>query len=168
MLNNLSGGSGGAIFIWSNFGQFTTVSHCAMLGNDSQQSGGAIYTTGSANNTLQTLIDNCLIEGNTTGEGGGIGAGDFIHIRSSTIVGNSSDEGGGLWFSFSTNATVTNSIVWDNTAPLGSDRNSAWSSTSTWRTWARRRSTGSIVSRLQRWVVRSSLPRTSTPASPVR
>ena len=83
------GGSGGAM---KNFHSSPTLINCVFIGNSATEFGGAIESGGdTASNP--TLI-NC------------------------TIVGNMAEEGGGAILQESGTLTLTNCILWNNTAPI--------------------------------------------------
>ena len=125
-----------------------TISNCTITGNKADYFGGGIYGSGSINNCIITdnvvqtgygggvygtdtslHIINSIIIGNSAhsgddGFGGWIeGKGGGIYcpggnISNCTITGNWAEfSGGGVYG----NATITNSILWDDTAPNGQE-----------------------------------------------
>jgi len=140
--NNLSPGGwceGGAAGI-SNRGGIMTVSNSIVSGNIGlTNSGGlsnyigeltvtesAIYSNtggsggGIYNNYFATLtVQNCTIHNNTAGwAGGGISNwySATLTVQNCTISGNTASDFGGGIFNFDATYTVTNSILWGNTA----------------------------------------------------
>lgn len=95
------------------------ISHCIIKGNTARRLiGGGICSMGA-----NPIITNCLIIGNSSGDGGGGISliGSNAAIIQCTITGNSDRWfGGGIYFSLGS-TIITNSILWDNTAPDGPD-----------------------------------------------
>ena len=112
----VGGGTGG----W--YGSFT-VTDCVIRSNRAQDVGGGIYCGHSS-----ATITNCVIAQNTTADregGGGVMCSypdASLTIRNCTIYGNSTENrswGGGGVLCRNASVTVTNSIIWGNTAPKG-------------------------------------------------
>lgn len=90
-----SGASGGAVY--SDYSALTTLTSCMVVGNTATDSGGAVYTGGAVYSGYGypslTALTNCTLAANTAGNKGG-----------------AVDTGGdGV-------TTITNSILWGNTA----------------------------------------------------
>lgn len=101
--NNLADTGGGI-----NSMSYYAVSNCIILDNKATTSGGG---------ALADLV-NCLVVGNSAQYGGGVGIkGSSVNLKNCTIVGNSAINAGGGAYSF----TAANSIIYDNTAPSGSN-----------------------------------------------
>jgi len=135
--NNLAGGSGGGIYCE---GSNPEITNNIIENNQSLHTGGGITCSGA-----HPFIDSNLIIGNTSvNEAGGIffaksssittnniiaynisgGLGGGIHCSQSspelvnnTIYGNQAARGGGIYWQHDTTSTVTNCILWNNTAP---------------------------------------------------
>jgi predicted outer membrane repeat protein len=103
---------GGGICIYTVSGQ-VDITDCIIRNNTSYYEGAGIYLYWT-----DASITNCLITGNkTTGEGGGIYTDSNLDISLSTIADNSANYGGGFYCdSFTSNATMSNSVVWGNSA----------------------------------------------------
>ncbi len=93
-----------------------TVTNCIFTGNKASHGGGMYNFDGSLTMT------NCTFSGNTANSGGGM----FITnnsvagnptVMNCTFSGNMGNEGGAIRFFISPNTTVTNCILWGNTAP---------------------------------------------------
>jgi predicted outer membrane repeat protein len=86
--------SGGAISIEDNVA-LMTVRDCWFQGNEAESTGGAVYTNGGA----QVSIEGCVITGNRSFAGGGVTCGRSAQIffRSCTISGNMAAESGFAW-----------------------------------------------------------------------
>jgi hypothetical protein len=98
---------GGAVGMDTEYCQLT-ISHCIISGNNSVYRGGGIYSSGI------TKVDNCLLIGNNSGNGGAIFAKYQINLYSNTVVQNSADFVGGLLIGQNSTATAINNIFWDN------------------------------------------------------
>ncbi len=135
---NTSGRAGAAMFITGVYATTDTIADSTIKNNveNENYAGGAIATNmklqidrsylignrgsqGAGLNTSNTLtVTNSIISGNvadraTTNDGGGIYASGTTIIMNSTFSGNYAyDDGGGIW----TNGTITNSIMYGNTA----------------------------------------------------
>ena len=73
--------------------------------------------------TSSTIQGNTIVN-NYAQAGGGIGCFIFSSpfITNNTIANNLAEEkGGGIYCSYGSSATITNTIIWDNNAPLGSN-----------------------------------------------
>jgi hypothetical protein len=94
------------------------ITNCIITANASIVSGGGLYINASS-----PMIKNCIISGNTASDGGAF----FSHyagnplIANCTISQNSASRSVGAIYCYeSSNMAVTNSILWDNTAPYAS------------------------------------------------
>ncbi|MHC4636325.1 MAG: right-handed parallel beta-helix repeat-containing protein [Planctomycetota bacterium] len=105
---------GGGICI--NSGSRPKIYNCSIINNSAYLGGGGIYC-----NSANPTIVNCLISGNKAddGDGGAV----YSHnpgipvIRSCTITDNyAAKSAGGIYAYSSSNVTVSNSILWGNTA----------------------------------------------------
>ena len=117
-------GGGGGLFCWSSD---AIIEDCFITDNASAGSGGGVYFGGDPS---QPLFKNCLVKGNSAVlDGGGIVSYWFATptLSNCTIANNSAvdpDEadhgkGGGLSCSYESQTTLTNSILWGNTATNG-------------------------------------------------
>jgi hypothetical protein len=111
-----------------------TITDCTFIGNTATWGGGVMDYYG--------LITNCIFSNNSAVYGGGVcdsegtiincaitnnsaklkggGIGDYNgSIINCTIVNNSAQEYGGGIYCYNNNTTITNSILWNNTAPSG-------------------------------------------------
>jgi hypothetical protein len=93
----------------------STLDNCTLTGNWAPAGGGASSST----------LNNCLLSGNSARTGGGVGEGSFgsstSNLNNCTLISNqASAEGGGIF-----GGTLTNCIVYYNTAPSGSNYSSA-------------------------------------------
>jgi Ca2+-binding RTX toxin-like protein len=118
---------GGGIFTLGGI----RVRSSTVSGNSSDSSGGGIFND-AADSSLGMTIESSTITGNSAVNfsGGGVlfanpGNTAALNIRNSTISGNSAGSelygGGGLYVSSGTSRTIVNTIVADNTAPVGPD-----------------------------------------------
>jgi hypothetical protein len=91
------------------------ISNSVISGNSATQSGGGINVYDA---TSSLLLTNCIIASNTTSSyGGGIYcSGDSVEIVNCTLNKNWAIRGGGIYNGGSTPITVTNSILWGDTA----------------------------------------------------
>ena len=105
----ISNNSGGGIVCNSSS---PALVNCVIRDNSGGDRGGGI----SCSYSSPTLI-NCLISGNSASQGGGMYCmgGSSPVMTNCTISHNSADDGGGLYLSQSP-ATITNCILWGNTA----------------------------------------------------
>jgi len=139
--NSASGtyGEGGGICCYCSSPTITNNT----ISGDSAWSGGAIYCSESSptisNNTISAnlawsgaglmlesrcdpTISNNTISGNSAGrQGGGIYCGSYCDptIRENSISGNSAEEHGGGIYCYNSSPTITNTILWEDTAPQG-------------------------------------------------
>jgi hypothetical protein len=100
-----------------------SVSASNFVGNTGTTIGGAIGYGPLVPPAGPATVSGCMIENNTSFDGGGIGALGPIIIRNSVISGNTSPDpangvGGGIWSSGST-MTVNNTLVIGNRSTLG-------------------------------------------------
>ena len=106
---------GGAIYCYSSS---PLVKNCIITDNSAGERGGGICSRGYS----EIVIVNCLIKNNTSSiDGGGIFCGKSeIDLRNCTITGNSATTaGGGVILVWGGNGTITDSIIWGNTAAEG-------------------------------------------------
>lgn len=114
MNGNYDGGYGDGVYCFN--GSSPVIRHCIIM-DCVAAIGGGICCDGASSNPI---ITNCLIFGNTAGKGGGIhvyrSAAPLIY--SCTIAGNNADTYGGGFYSNSdaVSTTMTDSILWGNTA----------------------------------------------------
>ena len=92
------------------------LNNCIFADNSAKGPGGGIYNE----RTLSTLT-NCVIIDNSASQGGGLlNSRSSLQVTNCTLTGNSANkEGGGIFTSNDTSTTLTNSIIWDNSAPAG-------------------------------------------------
>ncbi|UCC31105.1 MAG: S8 family serine peptidase, partial [Phycisphaerales bacterium] len=105
---------GGAMVIASGT---PILANCSLKGNTASLYGGGICHVGSDSPTLI----NCTFSGNWSGGyGGGVYNLGFAMLHNCTFVGNQAEgRGGGMYNSDNTTTTLTNCILWGNTADLG-------------------------------------------------
>jgi hypothetical protein len=120
-ISGLTLSAGNSIFGGGISASYTalTVSDSVISGNNSSSDGGGIAVNGGS----LTLIGS-TVSGNTGDRGSGVytdsGSGTPSIIRSSTISGNSgADYGGGVYFDYSSPATLDNTTVYGNRAGTG-------------------------------------------------
>lgn len=114
---NTANSGGGLIVAQPSTGP-NYISGCTFVANSATDFGGGIYISASAGHVLQ--IDTSLFAGNVAREGAGIAGQASLTISGCTIVGNSATTfGGGVQRHFGGSGTLTDSIVWGNTAPNG-------------------------------------------------
>lgn len=100
---------GGGMYNSDNSNSLILV-NCIFAGNSG--SGGGMFITGADAN-----VSNCIFTGNS---GGGISAGDCeVTVTNCTITANSAFKGGGIFCGEGSSLTVSNSILWYNTAVYG-------------------------------------------------
>ena len=80
--------------------------------------GGGLFTSGESDLPLQ--VENCLFAGNTANKGGGMYVtSSTMQVLHCTFSGNSAAGGGVVYATGSSNLTITNSILWGDTAKDG-------------------------------------------------
>ena len=91
------------------------ITNCIITANAAIVSGGGLYLNASS-----PIIKNCIISGNTASDGGAF----FSHYAGNPLIANctisqntASGLSGAIYCYESSNMAVTNSILWDNTAP---------------------------------------------------
>ncbi|MHB8793846.1 MAG: right-handed parallel beta-helix repeat-containing protein [Thermoleophilia bacterium] len=105
---SLSGGAASAVYINDSY----------IRGNSALSDGGGVWIS----STTKTTITNCMISGNraagpgTTSYGGGVYGSSLTTVINSTLGGNYSGKYGG---GYSGGGTITNSIVYGNSATTG-------------------------------------------------
>ena len=107
IITNTSSGNAGGI---ANFSDMT-FSNSVASGNTANASGGGISSRSGGALTMT----NSLISSNIADSGGGISnSGSILKITNSTISNNEAGSGGGIFSTSSSDLTVTNSTVSDN------------------------------------------------------
>jgi len=119
-INNSSSGFGGGMYNGHSerydYSELTLM-NCTFKGNWAAVNGGAID---NSDNTASTIV-NCIFTGNVAGiSGGGISSWDNSRqtLTNCTFSENSAGNGGGM-YNHSSSPTVTNCILWGNTALTG-------------------------------------------------
>ena len=113
---NSASESGGGIYC--DWGASPTISNCTIAGNQAETYGAGMY----CDFTSAPAIINCTIKGNSAGSsGGGLFCADFSSpaITNCTISGNSAGSSGGGIYGVTSILTVTNCILWDDSALEG-------------------------------------------------
>jgi hypothetical protein len=128
--NEVTTGNGGGIKFYGHHGR-STIRQSTISGNTSATRGGGIYFDTDYEEPSDLLIENSTISGNSGTDGAGAYiANDDDHIivpvvfRNSTVADNaSSGEGGGIMLGTRPIATLSSTIVADNTSatPAGAD-----------------------------------------------
>jgi predicted outer membrane repeat protein len=112
-LDNTAAGNGGAIY---SYDSSALVSNCVITGNQASFSGGG----GIGLHQDNISVHNCVITGNTASNGAGIRSNRSTPtISNCTISGNSAENFGGGMYILGGDATLTDVILWNNTAPEG-------------------------------------------------
>lgn len=117
--------SGGAIALWN---ASIYISHC-IFHNNSAEMGGAIMIY----NDSEAIIDNCLFfDNNVTTYGGAIEVyeTDTSYFINCTFANNHSDSYGGAFHTYYSIPTLTNCILWDNTADVEGNQVDIYDNTS--------------------------------------
>ena len=109
-------GYGGGVESWDN--SLVSLIDCTIAENSAGVAGGAMFCENSS-----LSMTNCKIVNNTAQLAGGgvecVYAGSSMTISNCTMWGNSAGQQGGGVVCNQGSATVTNSIIWANTAPKG-------------------------------------------------
>jgi len=116
--NSATSGNGGGIYCQRVSSTAAEISGNWIVENTAAQSGGGIYFI----DCFPPLVNN-VIAGNSAGYGGGIFLYHFffddLFIMNNTITSNSAtSSGGGIWVRDQASGEITNTIVWDNQAPV--------------------------------------------------
>ncbi len=118
---------GGAGVYWDAPGRFE---NCIIANNaaDGCTAGGMylrrIYATYSYDEADELILRNCLVASNQSLIGGGVyvrscGTNKAVRLENCTVAANvATNYAGGVWFHDSTNATMTNTIAYHNSAPV--------------------------------------------------
>jgi len=96
-----------------------TMTNCSFIGNAAQSQGGGMFSIGPLGSPTLT---NCTFSGNSAISYGGAihNYGSSLTLTNCTFSGNSAgDWGGGVCNRNESNLTVSNGILWDNTAATG-------------------------------------------------
>ena len=116
VINGYVTGSGGAVRCSNTAPKFI---NCVFMNNTAENDGGAIYFAGR-----DPELINCLIADNLAFDHGGgvfVSFGNF-RMRNSTVARNSAGTlGGGVYAELINGALIENTILWDGSAPQGSD-----------------------------------------------
>ena len=114
VINNNSAVFGGGLAC-ANSNSKPKITNCIITSNAALVSGGSFYLNASS-----PIIKNCIISGSTASDGGAF----FSHYAGIPIVNNctisqntASRSSGAIYCYESSNVTVSNCILWDNTAP---------------------------------------------------
>ncbi|MHC4642475.1 MAG: right-handed parallel beta-helix repeat-containing protein, partial [Planctomycetota bacterium] len=114
VINNNSAVFGGGLAC-ANSNTKPKITNCIITVNAAIVSGGGCYLNASS-----PVIKNCIISGNTASDGGAF----FSHYASNPFIANctigqntASRSSGAIYCYESSNMELTNSILWDNTAP---------------------------------------------------
>jgi len=94
-----------------------TLTNCTFSGNDANNYGGGMYNYDS-----NPMVTGCTFSGNSAlFLGGGMFNYDYSSptVNDCTFSGNSADERGGGMYNYYSDPTVTNCILWGNTASIG-------------------------------------------------
>lgn len=112
ILANRANDYGGGVYCSSNTGP--TIINCRFFGNFANQGGAASIRS--------STLTNCILSGNSANQsGGGVYVLDNSSVVNCTFSRNSAlQSGGGLYYSTPANGPLTNSIVWNNSAPTNS------------------------------------------------
>jgi hypothetical protein len=115
---NSSGQEGGGIM--NGPGSGSSVINCIFIENKAGEDGGGMYN----NQTVYTLIMNCTFVRNSVNLTGG-GMYNVNHSKpfviNCTFSENSAAEAGGSICNNNSNVTLTNCILWDNSAPMDTE-----------------------------------------------
>jgi hypothetical protein len=120
--------SGGAIYNSGNNGIASPlITHSTFTGNVSGASGGAIYNSVFGTGSSSPRIEHSTFSGNRATGGGAAGGGAILNtsqaqpdVAFSTFHGNTATNRGGAIANIgSAHTTITASVFWANTAPLG-------------------------------------------------
>lgn len=107
-----SSSSGGGVNCRDN--STLIISNSVISGNSATQSGGGLNVYDA---TSSLSLTNCVIAKNTSSSGGGLYcSGGSLEIVNSTITENLATRGGGVYNNASAKVTITNSILWGDTA----------------------------------------------------
>jgi len=103
-----------------NYYSSPTITDCTIAGNTAVERGGGICSWW----TCEPIISNCIISGNTADEGGGIYAHGNVAFESATIIHctiteNTAVSGGGIAVWAPNGPTITNCILWNDSASTG-------------------------------------------------
>ena len=116
ILDNYAGTDGGGIMCYAQ----ATLSQCRIMGNWSGDDGGGIF----ADEFAYPRLSSCLLVGNEADDKGGgvvVGMHSDAELTNCTVVGNVAGTGGGGLAGLAGDIVLTNSILWDNTAPQGAE-----------------------------------------------
>ncbi len=116
-------GQGGGLHLWAS--DFDIID-CNISNNQSEASGGGVFFGGEG----EPSLTNCLITNNTAGrDGGGLSVNILaqLTISNCTIADNEltgegfdNSYGGGVYVSYNSYTNIIDSILWGNTAEIGS------------------------------------------------
>jgi hypothetical protein len=100
-----------------------TVTGCTFIGNIGA-SGGGIYGNGANQNSYSSVVvTNSMFVGNSASNGGATCNGCYYYwtMTNCTCYANTASSAGGMWYNHCSGSslTVTNSILWNDSAPSG-------------------------------------------------
>jgi len=113
---NIAEDGGGGIYIVSDYSFMPNISHLRVSHNSSLQYGGGIYLGGVGSTYC---ISHCVIQFNTSANGGGISLNRNYTILLDTIIKSNIGENGGGIHIDNSNPTITSCFIGNNTAIKG-------------------------------------------------
>lgn len=127
--NQTIGNEGGGINIagiWTGNteGVQFRIENCTIVDNhaDASNGGGIVASGGFDGATLQVVVANSVLSGNTAQFGGGLYLRDYVSLQSSTVTmmhnrAYGSNGGSAVFFDGRTPSSISNSIIWYDTSP---------------------------------------------------
>jgi predicted outer membrane repeat protein len=119
---------GGALYNDGGMNDYSsTIANCVFQNNDADESGGAIYNSSGTYEYEEFYIVNCVFYDNEAeGQDGGAIYNDNIEteeveVINCTFFGNLADDYGGAVYNYDSDITITNSILWADSAGTNGD-----------------------------------------------